>query len=215
MSRLCFLLIALAAAPAAPSVVDLYNLVHPDRQVKKSGSAWAVQSDGHVPTTVDIPNGYLTFGDPAGEGATAALYVPRDKRRLLADYQRTGPAAELTFREYKDGAVAKMAASPLPPLPTDLFLLPSANKKLVASSPDLLGGGIPLAFELPRVGTTLVVAPALEALRMSIGLSRHSETHKDDLYRLLETGFYAKIELKFDEKTGTFSVGKKVEAKAK
>jgi hypothetical protein len=215
MSHLCCLLIALAAAPAAPSVVDLYNLVHPDQQVKKSGSAWAVQSDGHVPTTVDIPNGYLLFGDPAGEGATAALYLTRDKRRILADCQRTGPAVELTFWEYKDGAVAKMAPSPLPPLPTELFLLPTANKKLVATAPDLLGGGIPLAFELPRVGTTLVVLPALEALRMNIGYSRHSDTEKEQLYGLLDTGFYAKVELKFDEKTGTFSVGKKIPGKAK
>jgi hypothetical protein len=214
MSRLTCLLLALAAAPAALTVVDLYNLVHPDQQIKKSGSAWAVQSDGHVPTTVDIPNGYLLFGDPAGEGATAALYVTKDKRRILADYQRTGPAVELSFYEYKDGAAVKMAASPLPPLPTELFLLPTADRKLVTSSPDLLTV-IPLAFELPRVGTTLIVSPALEALRLNIGLSRHSETHKADLYRLLDTGFWAKVELKFDEKAGTFSVGKKVQGKAR
>ena len=208
----------LLAAPAArgatppgklPSVVELYNLVHAGQPVAQKDGAWTVAlASGPLPATVDLPNGYLAFGEGGSEPrGAAALFVTADQRALLADYLDSGASAELRFYEYREGKAPPVAQALIPRLDGAALLVPGQDARPLAEHDvfDVL----PFKYELPRVGTTIVATLATEFVRMNIGMSRRPDAAKDQLYPFVEKSLYDRVELKFDAKKGAFTVGKK------
>jgi len=197
-------------------VLELFNLAHPTLIHGAKGSystAGTADTRDGAPVEVDLENGYLAFTEDFSSGVgtrrtVAALFVTDDQRLLLADQSTDArpmsTTEQLTFYEYRRGKAVKLQPGPLPAHGAEAMLVPGASLDELGES-RRFAGALRVVLTLPRVGTTIVGRLDTSDFEEQAGAAAQSPAVRSFLGQRL----YKRIELVFDTKTGTFSVGAK------
>ncbi|HEV7555013.1 MAG TPA: hypothetical protein VGO00_06160 [Kofleriaceae bacterium] len=165
--------------------------------------------DGKIVVTVDLPNAYLTFSDPATKHTTAAALWVASNHRFF--FGRTSGTYGMDYYEYDGGddVPEEVQPSPLPYFTIDDLLVPAADAKLVAANIKAFPNHVTLIYELPRKGTTLVARVDLAEIRTTVRDAALPEPTKAKLLAIIDNQMYSRFELLFRKDTGGFDVGTK------
>jgi hypothetical protein len=202
-----------AAQAATKSVVEYYNDIPASffndskYELKASGKKWVTAStaDAELEPVVDIPNGYIRIEDPGTGGGTRideiALFVSKAGAVVIginhADIDGvTGTSSSLLFVAKEGNRWIDVTKKVMPQLTSAAFFNPGfdpGDKVTIQSW-----------YELPRKGTTVIWNLDAAGIEARIGYEQNVAENRAALANIKAK----KIELRYDAKTGTFSVGR-------